>query len=202
MIREHQSTIDYFRRVYSNDIPPAQLDYKLFKYSQEAAKSFDPKKNASFKTHLSNHLAKLKRDVHSSGSTIKTGEEVGYSIHRIKRAKDEFYMVHGREPENAEIAKAVNLSEKIVGKYDRMSSIKAVRSDTADRGSMSVKMNELLPNLNKTDKAIVRTITGDMGVSEALKHTGLSKSSFYRKRDLLSSDMKESYLRMREKNTQ
>jgi len=195
LVQEHQGTIDHFRRQYSSEIPPAELDLKLYNYSKDAERTFDKSKNASFKTHLSNHLTKLKRDVHQSGSNLKVSEDVGMSINKLRTSGDEFYMRHGREPTTSELSKHTGMDQKFVSKYSKMGSIKTVMTDKFETGTNYASIQDLLPNLSKKEQRVADTITNSMSTPEALKHTKMSNGAFYKERNKLKDRMRMAYLR-------
>ncbi len=195
LVSGQKETLDHFRRTFSSELPPAELELKLFTYANNAERTFDKKKNASFKTHLSNHLNKLHRDVHNSGSNLKVSETVGLSINKLRKAGDEFYMTHGRDPSNRELSKHTGMPEKFVNKYKRIGEIKAVATDKFSGGANYISMQTMLPDLTGREKKVADTISQGMSTKEALKHTGLSSSVYYRDRDKLRGRMRKSYLR-------
>ena len=199
LVSDHKGTIDHFRRTYSAELPPAELELKLYTYAGNAERTFDKTKNASFKTHLSHHLNKLKRDVHNSGSNLKVSEDVGMSINKLRTSGDEFYMKHGRMPDNRELAKHTGMPEKFVDKYKKMGKIKTVATDKFNGGVNHVSLQSLLPDLTGRDKKIADTITMNMSTPEALKHTGMSNTAYYKGRNKIRSRMRSSYVRL---NTQ
>ena len=200
LVEQHKSTLDHYRRTYGSELPPAELEAKLFTYSQNAERTFDPSKNASFKTHLSNHLNKLKRDVHNSGSNFKVSEDVGMSINKIRTSKDELYMMHGQEPTDKEIAKHTGISQKLVSKYSRMSEIKGVVTDKFEGGTNYASVSSMLPDLSKKESLVADTIEQDMSTAEALKHTKMPNTVCYRERNKLRDRMRSSYLRSNTKD--
>ena len=188
-------TINHFKRTYSSELSPAELDYKLYTYSQNAERTFDKTKNASFKTHLSNHLNKLKRDVHESSSNLKVSEDVGMAINKLRTANDELYMMHGRDATDAELAKHTGFKSKFVNKYKKMGQIKAVVTDKFGGGTNYVSMQSLLPDLSGKEKKISETIEKGMSTPKALKHTGMSNGAYYSGLNKLRARMRKSYIR-------
>ncbi len=195
------SFIDHYRRSFSGDLPSAELEYKLFTYSSQAKKTFDPSKNASYKTHLDSYMSKMKRDIHNSHSTMKVSEGVGLGINKIKKAKDEFYMVHGTTADTKAIAKATGLSPSLVKKYDNISTIRPVMTSEFQGGMDYVDVQGLLPGLKGREKLVAETISQNMSTKKALSHTNMSQSTYYRNRDALGTRMKEAFIRTR-KNSQ
>ena len=189
-------TIDYYRNSYSGDLSPADLNFQLYTYANNAKRTFDPSKKASFKTHLNSHLSKIMRDVHETSSPFKVSEEVGFGINRIRKAKDEFYMMNGSDPTSAEISKATGLSKKIVDKYSKMSKIQPIKILSENPGIETFDVKGMLPDLRGKEKLVGETISMNMNTSKALKHTGLSKSKYYRTRDSVRTKMRESFLRV------
>ncbi len=187
--------MDHFRRTYSSELPPAELELKLFTYANNAERTFDPSKNASFKTHLSHHLNKLKRDVHESGSNLKVSEDVGMSINKLRTAGDEFYMKHGRSPNTRELSKHTGFTQKFVSKYKKMGEIKTVSTDKFGGGTNYASMQSLLPDLKGKEKRVADTITQGMSTPDALAHTGMSNGAFYKERNKLKTRMRTAYLR-------
>ena len=196
---KHKDTIDHFRRTFSSEIPPAELELKLFTYANNAERTFDKNKNASFKTHLTHHLNKLKRDVHQAGSNLKVSEDVGMAINKIRTSSDEFYMKHGREPTTKELAKATGIKEHLVNKYKKMGEIKTVATDDFGNGMDYVSVQNLLPDLNGREKKVADTIEQNMNNKDALKYTGLSNGAYYKERNKLRDRLRQAYLRL---NTQ
>ena len=192
-----EPSLDHYRRSFSGELPPAELEYKLFTYSSQAKKTFDPSKNASYKTHLDSYMSKMKRDIHNSHSTMKVSEGVGLGINKIKKAKDEFYMIHGKTADTKAIATATGLSQSIVRKYDKMSTIKPVVTSGFQGGMDYVDVQGLLPGLKGKDKLVAETISQDMDTSKALAHTSMSQSTYYRNRDALGTRMREAFIRTR-----
>ena len=192
-------TIEHFRRTYSSELSPAELELKLYTYANNAERTFDKTKNASFKTHLSHHLNKLKRDVHQSGSSLKISEDVGMSINKLRTSSDEFYMKHGREPNSKELSEYTGMPEKFVNKYKRIGSIKAVATDKFSGGTNFVSLQGLLPDLTGRELKVADTITRDMSTKDALKHTGMSNTAYYKERNKIRTRMRNSYVRL---NTQ
>ena len=199
LVSDHKGTIDHFRRTYSAELPPAELELKLFTYANNAERTFDKTKNASFKTHLSHHLNKLKRDVHQSGSNLKISEDVGMSINKLRTSGDEFYMKHGREPNIQELSKHTGMPEKFVNKYKKLGKIKTVATDKFGGGTNYVSLQGLLPDLSGRELKVADTITHDMSTKDALKHTGMSNTAYYKERNKIRSRMRNSYVRL---NTQ
>ncbi len=197
---QDDSVIDYYRKSYSGELSPADLNFKLYTYANNAKRTFDPSKKASFKTHLNSHLSKLMRDVHETSSPFKISEEVGLGINRVKKAKDEYYMMNGRDPSSAEIASATGLSKKIVNKYSGMSRIQSIKIDEFKGGIDTFNVSGMLPDLAGKDKLVGETISGNMSTAKALRHTGMSKSRYYRARDGVRGKMREAFLRTREQN--
>ena len=191
---EALKTISYYKYQFSGNLPPAELDMKLDEYSQQAVKNFDASKGASFSTHLSRHLEKIKRDIHSSTSTLKSSEEVGLSINKLGKAKDELYMTLGREPTDKEISDATKIPQHIVTKH--LSLKNAGRPSIQEfKGVSEISVSNLLPDLSKSDNLVASTIEQDMSTSAALKHTGLKKTIYYRRRAKLADRMKSAFLR-------
>lgn len=197
MKNSEQSTINYFKQAYSAEMSPAELDYKIDMYVNNARRTFDPSKNASFTTHLSNHLGKLRRDIHSQGSSMKTSEELGFNLNKIKKAKDEFYMTHGTNATIDDLAKSTGFSKKIVKKYDAMSSIKTVNTDKFDTGSEVYDIHTLLPDIPKEDAKMADVISQGMSTKAGMEHTGLQKTQFFKKKNDFAQKLRESYLRNR-----
>jgi len=195
LVSNHKDTLDHFRRTYSSELPPAELDLKIYTYANNAERTFDKNKNASFKTHLTHHLNKLKRDVHQSGSNLKVSEDVGMAINKIRTSSDEFYMKHGRDPSTKELAKATGLKEGLVNKYKRMGEIKTVATDKFGSGMNYASIQSLLPDLQGKEKKVADTITQDMGNKDALKYTGLSNGAYYKERNKLRTRLRQAYLR-------
>ena len=190
------STIDYYRKSYAGELSPADLDFKLYTYANNAKRTFDPKKKASFKTHLNSHMSKLMRDVHETSSPFKISEEVGFGINKIRKAKDEFYMMNGSDPTTTQISTATGLSKKLVNKYSQMSTIQPVKIIDGGIGIETFDVKSMLPDLKGKEKLVGETISKNMNTATALKHTGLSKSKYYRTRDTLRSKMRKSFLRV------
>ncbi len=195
IVNDVNPTIDYYRKSYSGELSPADLNFKLYTYANNAKRTFDPSKKASFKTHLNSHLSKIMRDVHETASPFKVSEEVGLNINRVRKAKDEFYMMNGTDPTPAEIATTTGLSKKIVNKYSRMSRIHPVKVLDGNFGMETFDVKSMLPDLKGKEKLVGESISMDMNTSKALKHTGLSKSKYYRTRSSLRDKMKASFLR-------
>ncbi len=200
MAADTNAVIDYYRKSYAGELSPADLNFKLHTYASNAKRTFDPKKKASFKTHLNHHLSKIMRDVHETSSPFKISEEVGLGINRVKKAKDEYYMAHGRDAGSSDIANMTGLSKKIVNKYSNMSRIQSVKVNEFKGGIDTFDVSSMLPDLTGKDKLVGETISGNMNTSKSLKHTGMSKSNYYRIRDGLKSKMRDSFLRTREQN--
>lgn len=196
MTSDTDSVINYYRRSYAGELSPADLNFKLYSYANNAKKTFDPKKKASFKTHLNSHMNKLMRDVHEVSSPFKVSEEVGLGINKIRRAKDEFYMMNGSDPTPGEIATATGLSKKLVNKYSKMSNVQPVKVIEGNGGIETFDVKSMLPDLTGKEKLVGETISGNMNTSRSLKHTGLSKSNYYRTRDNIRGKMRESFLRV------
>ena len=194
------STIDYYRKSYAGELSPADLNFKLYTYANNAKRTFDPKKKASFKTHLNSHMSKLMRDVHETSSPFKVSEEVGLGINKIRKAKDEFYMMNGSDPTTAQIASATGFSKKIVNKYSKMSMIQPIKFMDASAGMETFDVKSMLPDLKGKERLVGETISKNMNTSKALKHTGLSKSKYYRTRDTLRDKMRTSFLRVQGQN--
>ena len=195
------STIDYYKKSYSGELSPADLDFKLYTYANNAKRTFDPSKKASFKTHLNSHMSKLMRDVHETSSPFKASEELGLNINRIRKAKDEFYMMNGVDPTPKQISKATGFSTKIVDKYSHMAKIQPVKVTHINGGIDTFDVSGMLPDLKGKEKLVGETISRDMNTSSALKHTGLSKSKYYRTRDTLRDKMRSSFLRTQGQRT-
>ena len=194
------STIDYYRKSYAGELSPADLNFKLYTYANNAKRTFDPKKKASFKTHLNSHMNKLMRDVHETSSPFKVSEEVGLGINKIRKAKDEFFMMNGSDPTTAQIANATGFSKKIVNKYSKMSMIQPVKFLEGTPGIETFDVKSMLPDLKGKEKLVGETISRNMNTSRSLKHTGLSKSKYYRTRDTLRDKMRTSFLRVQGQN--
>ena len=196
---DYKNTINHFKRVHSADIPSAELDLKLYTYAKNAERTFDKSKNVSFNTHLSNHLKKINRDVHNSGSIMKSSEDVGMSINKIRTARDEFYMKNGVEPSNSELSKFIGVPERIIDKHDKMGNVKIIHDDNVGNGMNYVSIKSMLPDLRGEEKKVADTIEKDMPTEEALKYTGMKNTTFYKTRNSLRDRMRKSYLRL---NTQ
>ena len=190
------STIDYYRKSYAGELSPADLNFKLYTYANNAKRTFDPKKKASFKTHLNSHMNKLMRDVHEVSSPFKVSEEVGLGINRLRKAKDEFYMMNGSDPTTSQLADATGFSKKIINKYSRISMIQPIKITDGDNGFETFDVKGMLPDLRGKEKLVGESISKNMNTAKALKHTGLSKSKYYRTRDTLRDKMRRSFLRV------
>ncbi len=200
MTRDTNSTIDYYRKSYAGELSPADLNFKLYTYAENAKRTFDPSKKASFRTHLDSHLSKIRRDVHEVSSPLKISEEVGLNINRVKKAKDEYYMMKGKDPSSSDLALATGFSKKMVNKYSDMSRIQSVKVREFNGGVDTFDVAGMLPDLTGKDKLVGETISGNMNTSKALRHTGMSKSKYYRARDSIRGKMRDSFLRTRGQN--
>ena len=194
------STIDYYRKAYAGELSPADLNFKLHTYASNAKRTFDPTKKASFKTHLNSHMNKLKRDVHETSSPFKVSEDVGFGINKIRKAKDEFYMMNGSSPTTEDISIATGISKKIVNKYLDMSNIQSIKLLEGSIGIETFDVKGMLPDLKGKEKLVGETISMNMNTSKSLKHTGLSKSNYYRTRDTIRDKMRKSFLRVQGQN--
>jgi hypothetical protein len=181
--------------MYSGSIPPAELDFHIFKQVKSAERTFNKNKGASFNTHLSNHLKKLNNVIHDSFGTLKTGRDTGLSINNIHKVRNELYMLTGREPSISDISKKTGIPQKTVEKHIAIGEVKAVGVDDFSKKTSYIDVQSLLPDMSMKEKKVADTISLGMPVSKALKHTGLSRSSFYRSRNNLRSKMREAYLR-------
>jgi hypothetical protein len=190
-----QKTIAYYKNKFSRSIPPAELDYHIYKQVKSAEKTFDKSKGASFATHLSNHLKKLNNVVHDSLSMLKSGRDSGLSINHIHKVRNELYMLTGEEPSAADISKKTGIPQHIVEKHMATGQVKTVMVDDFSHGTSYIDVQSLLPDMSTQEKKVADTIINEMPISKALGHTGLSRSSFYRSRNALRSKLREAYLR-------
>jgi len=191
------NVLDKYRAAFSDKLPKSELEAKLFSYYQDAKRTYDKSSGASFSTHLHNRLQRLHRDVHESTTTLKSSESLGLSVNKIKRAVDEFYMTHGREPTVEEISKATSISPKIVEKHMGVSKIKPVHVEDFATPAFgeTVSIQELLPSLDEKSKKVAETIDKGMDTKDALKHTGMQQASYYRALSRLREKARQAYLR-------
>ena len=67
-------------------------------------------------------------------------------------------------------------------------------------GIETFDVKSMLPDLKGKEKLVGETISRNMNTSRSLKHTGLSKSKYYRTRDTLRDKMRTSFLRVQGQN--
>ncbi len=81
-----------------------------------------------------------------------------------------------------------------------MSRVQSVKIDEFKSGTDLFDVSGMLPDLSGKDKLVGETISRNMSTSSALKHTGMSKSKYYRSRDGIRDKMRSSFLRTRGQN--
>lgn len=194
-------TIEHFKKKFSSSLPPSELEYLLFKGFNNAKATFDASKGAGFATHLSNHLQRLYRDAESTKSSLKTSEGSLLKDNKVLRAKDELYMRFGTEPSNEEIAKHLKMPLKDISKSLRNSGRQNVKVKEYKSKQIQIDVPTLLPSIKKDEQKIADTIAKGMNLQQSLKHTGMSKSEFYRQQGTFKDKLRQSYLRTAERES-
>jgi len=173
---------------------PAELEVKKSIYTDSAKRTFNADSGASIDTHIAHHLQRLIRDTHNASSTLKSSDSVGYDISKVKRAADEYYMTYGKDAPIEHIAKSTGLSKKVVQKHLNSQGPTVSFSSDFSVSSIDISPEDFFQPKSKEDKKVFDTIVNDMSSSESLKHTGLSKSSYYRSLDRIKKAMRKTYL--------
>jgi hypothetical protein len=176
------------RQKFSGFLSPAQLEFKISTYENAAKKTYDPKKG-SYSSHLANHLNKLNRDVHSSMNNLGVSENNGLSLHKMRKANDEFFMQHDREPTSQELSTITGVNTKFINKYkDTLSNSMAISRDV-NLAPDDIKFNSFTYGLNDEDKALASSSVG-LGS----KPKGMSKTSYFRKMKEVKDKIQSNYL--------
>lgn len=178
--------ISVARRKFSGVLPSAQLEYKLYTYRKNAEKSYDPRKG-TYDSHLANHLSKLNRDVHNSINALGISEVNGLSINKLRKAKDEFYMKHDREPSTDELVSLTGLNAKFINKYS--DGIGLAISRDVHIGTNDINYSSVVEHLSDTDKEIANVALNGG------KMKGMSRATFFRKSKEVKKKMRNHFLR-------
>jgi uncharacterized protein (UPF0335 family) len=174
---------------------PVEEQVNAYLYRKEAERTYDPSKGASLETHINSYMQKAQRDQSVAGSTLKSSEQLGLSINKIRRAEQEHYMVHGVEPTVSQLSKSTGYSPKIISKHKGIASIKTVGVDDFTPKQQYVDMQTLLPDLKGHTLSVAKAMSSGDPMSKVLKDTGMSKSSYYRASKNIRDRMRQAYLR-------
>lgn len=105
----------------------------------EAARTYDPKKDAKLTTHVYNHLQSLQRERAKRDNLVHLPENVILEKNRIRKAEKDFISRYGREPSKAELADKTGLSVK------RLTKLSAYQPTTHESSMLSEKGDALYP---------------------------------------------------------
>jgi len=172
------------RQKFSGFLSPAQLEYKIHEYSSRAEKSYDSKKGG-YSSHLAQNLNKLNRDVHNSMNNLGISENNGLSIHKMKKAHDEFNMMHDRNPTSTELSKATGIKESFVSKYQDTLGQSVAISREQHVAPDDIKMKNFSSGLSLDEKKMVGSSTPPKG---------MARSSFFKKMKGVKSKVQSNYL--------
>lgn len=165
LLDDHKNLILSEARKYATNLPVEALQIEAFRIAKEAAKTFDPKLEFKFSTHLVNSLQKLSRLSTQYGNTIRLPENQQYILNKINKVTKQHEAEEGREPTLEEISEksGINLATVnniLQNKKQIVNVANMVNMPTLIDGEDDEWIHFVYHDLVPTDKIIMEHKTG------------------------------------------
>jgi len=168
LMKKQEPTIKSALRSFGGDDPGLGIRAKII--AKEAFKDYDPSKGAALNTHLYHRLQRLQRYRAERSSAIHIPENTRLDAGHIKRFEEQYVTDHGRDPSDAEIADALQMSQKRLQRARGIgevsgSQMTGEKGDIPgqDRDYQSIWADYVYHDLSDIDKKIYEWVTGKNG---------------------------------------
>jgi len=140
----------------------------------KAIEKFDPKKDTQFSTYATYWIEQyIRKSIENNAKMIRVPSHVQDDINRWKKAKNQFFIKHGKDPDIKQIAKLMGISVKQADSINRtiysLENIDSIDSSIND-DTGTLKKETLQDNVNKPLEAISEMVRTVSNVQEALKY--------------------------------
>lgn len=140
----------------------------------KAVEKFDPNKEIQFSTYATYWIEQyIRKSIENNSKMIRVPSHVQDEINRWKKAKNQFFIEHGKEPNIKQIAKLLNISVKQADSINKtiysLENIDSIDSSIGD-DTGTLKKETLQDTLNKPLEAISEMVRTIDNVQEALKY--------------------------------
>jgi DNA-directed RNA polymerase specialized sigma subunit len=178
----------------NSDVPKRAREVKAKVLAVEAFKTYDPKKQASLRTHVYTHLKRLSRFVGDHQNIGKIPENRRLKITKFNLGKSELNDILGREPSILELSGKLQWPVKEVERMEAELQGLVVSSSRSDEGidllfnergdqSKSIRLRQVIRNvyyeLTPEEQIVYEYLTGMAGKpimneTQIAKHLGTS----------------------------